>query len=516
MKNKLSTLQLTLLSTGGMIGAGWLFSPFYGFQTAGVGVIASWIITAVITFIIAISFAEVASILPVVGGISRFIGVTHNRTLAFVFLGLSWLSYVVYLPIEAQSAIQYLGFFWAPLVIKKGAHVELSILGLGLAFAIILGLTWFNCLVISKVAKANSWVSVWKLLVPFGIAVFFIGLFGKWDNVVTNYHNTPISFESILLAVTSSGLAFAFSGFQNGLALANSAKNPAKALPYSLFMPIIIGGIIYVSLSLTFIACLPNPTQIAGSSVAPLLGLVALFGIHTVYVILFVDAVIAPLGTANVFTAATGRILYGLGRDFLPNSILMRLNKNNAPYIALWISAAVGMCFLLPFPTWKELVNFLSSVTVFAYSAGPIALIILRKDFPDAQRNFKTKYYNLVGYSGFACCSLLIYWSEFMNLFLLSILVIAVVGGYALISKTSNLISSLKDSWTIIAFMISLTVISYLRSKNLIPFPEDNLLVIGSAILFCHLLVKAKLEKSQIQANLDTLHVEIANNAKAD
>ena len=64
-QNKLSTLQLVLLSTGGMIGAGWLFSPYYGFQTAGVGVLISWIITIAITFVIGLSFAEVACILPI-------------------------------------------------------------------------------------------------------------------------------------------------------------------------------------------------------------------------------------------------------------------------------------------------------------------------------------------------------------------------------------------------------------------------------------------------------------------
>lgn len=513
MSKKLSTLQLTLLSTGGIIGAGWLFSPFYGFQTAGVGVIASWIITALITTIIALSFAEVASILPIVGGISRFIGVTHNRTMAFIFLGLSWISYVVYLPIEAQSAIQYLGFFFAPLVVQHGTHVELSILGLGLAFLIIIGLTWFNCLIISKVATANSWVSVWKLLVPFSIAILFIILFGKWHNVVVNFHSIPLSFENVLLAITSSGLAFAFAGFQNGLALSNSAKNPKKALPYSLFMPILLGGIIYLFLSITFIACLPNPTQIAGSSVAPLLGLVALFSIHTVYVVLFVDAVIAPLGTANVFTATTARVLYGLGQDFLPNSILMRLNKNSAPYIALWISAVVGMCFLLPFPTWKELVDFLSSVTVFAYLAGPITLIILRRDFPDLPRSFKTRYYNLIGYAGFVCCSLLIYWSGFINLFLLSILLVIVMFGYAIISKTSSIINSIKDSWPIIAYLVSLTLISYLRYKKFIPFPLDNGFIIGFSLLFCNLLIRGRLPKQLIGQNLHNLDLEITKNA---
>ena len=173
------------------------------------------------------------------------------------------------------------------------------------------------------------------------------------------------------------------------------------------------------------------------------------------------------------------------------------------------------MCFLLPFPTWKELVNFLSSVTVFAYLAGPISLIILRQDFPETPRNFKTKYVNLVGYAGFACCSLLIYWSEFTNLFLLTILLLVVVGGYALISKTSNLLNSFKDSWAIVAYLVSLTFISYLRSKKIIPFPADNLLVIGSALVFCFILVKNKLSKTEISKNLANLNLEIAANAKS-
>ena len=102
---KLSTAQIMLLSTGGMIGAGWLFSPYYGFHTAGIGVILSWVIVAVMTFIIGLSFAEVSTFLPMVGGISRFMGITHDKPVSFVFLTLGWLSYVVYLPLEIQSCL---------------------------------------------------------------------------------------------------------------------------------------------------------------------------------------------------------------------------------------------------------------------------------------------------------------------------------------------------------------------------------------------------------------------------
>ncbi|AJC49063.1 hypothetical protein SD28_05155 [Allofrancisella guangzhouensis] len=54
--------KLLFISTGGMIGSGWLFSPYYGYQTAGVGVILSWFLTALLTLLVALCFAEVAKL----------------------------------------------------------------------------------------------------------------------------------------------------------------------------------------------------------------------------------------------------------------------------------------------------------------------------------------------------------------------------------------------------------------------------------------------------------------------
>ena len=91
---------------------------------------------------------------------------------------------------------------------------------------------------------------------------------------------------------------------------------------------------------------------------------------------------------------------------------------------------------------------------------------------------------------------------------------IIVITAYAIISKTSNLFNSFKDSWAVVAYLVSLTLISYLRSKHLIPFPEDNILVVVVALIFCKILVNAKLEKSQIANNLERLNVEVLASAK--
>lgn len=509
---KISTFHLVLIAAGGMLGSGWLFSPFYGLQTAGSGVLLSWGITALLTLIIGLTFAEVATILPIVGGIMRFIGVTHSRPLGFLFITLAWVSYIVYLPLEAQSAIQYIGF-WIPSVIEhKENGAVLSKIGLFVAFAIMLFLTWFNTKHLSKVAKANSVVSIWKLIIPISIAIGMIIYFGRHEHVVNNHVAKPWHIESILLAVTSSGLAFAFAGFQNGLIMADSAKDPKKAIPISIIAPIIIGFIIYSTLSLMFMYCLSDAGTNSISGVAPLLGLVSLFGLNYVYIILFVDAVIAPLGTANVYTTSTGKILFGIGREFFPKSILVKLNKFSAPHVALWINMVLGCCFLLPFPTWSELVNFLSSLTLLSCISGPIALMVLRDKFPNLERKFKLPCPKVFGYLGFVSCTYFVYWSGTENLLHLVYLIILGCISYWLIFSRKNPFIAFGKTWFLTAYIISLYGISYAHSIHMLGFPEDNYIIFAVGIIFAKIFMMSQEPREIISKNIDRIILEVEAN----
>jgi amino acid transporter len=510
--DKLTTLQLLLISTGGMIGAGWLFSPYYGFQTAGVGVLLSWLIIALLTLIIGLAFAEVMTLVPVVGGITRLMGVTHNRTISFIFLMLGWLGYVVYLPLEAQSAIQYLSFWHKNFVTQNNGFTTLSHTGLMLAVCIIFGLTLLNSLLLKNVARVNSLVSIWKILVPIGIAWSLIILFGSRENFHLVHIHNKFSFENVLLAITGSGMAFAFTGFQNGLIFANQVKNTKKTLAYSLFFPVFIGLILYSSLSLIYITCLGNKEFIQGNA-APLLGIVSLFGIHIIITILFIDAVAAPLGTANVYTAASSRVLYGLAKDFFSNSILNKLNKFSAPVYCLWLNAIIGVCFLMPFPTWQQLVDFLSSIVIFSYLAGPVTLIILRQNFPELKRPFKVFNYHLIGYGGFACCTMLIYWSSFNNLVYLTLLVTALIIIYSLVIEKSpgDLIKSFKTNFFIIAYLLVIAAVKYLHQTKLIAFPADNIAVAVLSLVFCKIFVAHKTDKKEISGKLREIARENEN-----
>lgn len=500
LKRGLSTVQIMLLSTGGMIGAGWLFSPYYGFQTAGVGVILSWLLVSFMTFIIGLSFAEVSTQLPIVGGISRYMGIIHHKRVSFVFLVLGWLSYVVYLPLEIQSCVQYLGFWFSSLIHNNGIATTLSPKGLALSLFIMVFLTWFNTFFIGRIAKANSFLSIWKIIIPLTIAWFLIVKFGDWSNLKALNVMHKFSYESVLLAITQSGLAFAFTGFQNGLILANNVNNPKKALPYSIFSPIIVGFIIYCSLSLAFIFCIGANKFVVGST-APLLGLIGLFGIHIIFVILFMDAIVAPLGTANVYTAITSRILLGVARDFLPQSVLTKLNNNMSPVYCLWFNVVIGACFLLPFPTWAQLVDFLSSVVVFAYIAGPVSLIVLRQSCNKALL-FKVWNYKLVANLGFVFCSLLIYWSGINNLTYLLIALFIIITVYGLIIAKGDYFNALKANGFLLVYVTFMLLVGYMRKLDFIVFPYDNLCIILMSLFACKIFVKNSLHQDVIQDNI--------------
>jgi amino acid transporter len=506
---KISTFHLILISTGGMIGSGWLFSPFYGLQTAGTGVLLSWFLTAILTLIIGLSFAEVASVFPIVGGIMRFIGVTHARPLGFIFIVLAWVSYIVYLPLEAQSALQYLGFWVPSLIQHRPSGVTLSNFGFIAALGIMLFLTWLNTQQLSKVATTNSIVSICKLLIPVPIALGMIIIFGKPHNFTIHTTLHKFNLETVLLAITSSGLAFAFAGFQNGLIIANSSNNPRTAIPISIIAPVTIGWIIYSLLSLMFIFCLPKETLELVNGIAPLLGLLSLFGLHHIYTILFIDAIVAPLGTANVYTTVTGKILFSIGREFFPYSWLTKINKNHAPYYALWINFFLGVCFLLPFPTWTQLVNFLSSLTLLSCLSGPLTLIILRQNFPALERKFKLPYPKLIGYLGFASCSYFVYWSGMNNLFYLVLLTLFCCIVYSLIFCSKNPLYPFQKSWFLLAYMITLYGISYARDTNLINFPYDNYILFGISLIFTKIFLWQQIDSSLIHANLQRLKHEL-------
>ncbi|MGO9555253.1 MAG: hypothetical protein ACLP2U_09535 [Syntrophobacteraceae bacterium] len=61
-----------------MIGSAWLFGPLYAAKIAGSSAIISWLLGGIATTLIALTFSELSTLLPIAGGMTRFTQLTHG------------------------------------------------------------------------------------------------------------------------------------------------------------------------------------------------------------------------------------------------------------------------------------------------------------------------------------------------------------------------------------------------------------------------------------------------------
>ena len=90
---------------------------------------------------------------------------------------------------------------------------------------------------------------------------------------------------------------------------------------------------------------------------------------------------------------------------------LRQVTANGVPWASLALSFAAGLLFLLPLPSWRLLVTYLSSIGVLAYGVGPVVLIALRRTQPATPRPFRLAVAWVVAPAAFIVANLVVFWA---------------------------------------------------------------------------------------------------------
>lgn len=495
LKRDISTTNILVVSAGGMIGSGWLFSPFISAQMAGSNALISWVIAALFMIFIALPLCELGTMFPVSGGMSNYPSYTHGREVGFLFAWTSWLSYVVMTPIEIQAILQYSSHFFPMLVVSNTAALTLSNYGYAAAIFIMLFVVILNSYGIKMLAECNKYASIIKFILPSIAIVSLLNSAPSLENI--NIHlNDKESWVQIFTALSAGGIAFAFTGFQNGLMLAGEVKNPQRNIPIAILGAVLIGFVLYFMLQLSFIAAIPQKYLANGwhalnypGDSGPLVGLTLLLGLGFVATLLMIDAAFSPFGTTLVYTAATSRIVYGMALNHHLPKLFLKTNRHQIPYVTLYANFIVGVFSFLPFPGWQKLVAFLSSASILSYGIGPICLLAMRKLQPDTPRPFKLWGSQMFSYIAFYFCNLMLYWCGFSILWKLDLaLFIGLV--ICLIYHRKSIFACGYALYWFIFYMAGLFVISYLGSfggLGILQFPLDILCILPLSILTLYL-----------------------------
>jgi len=481
-------LGLLWASETSIIGSGWLFTALGAAVIAGPAAIIGWLLGSVIIILLALVHAELGGLFPVSGGTSRF---PHYAFGSFAGATFGWASYLQaasVAPIEVLAAIQYMSTaHWARhfYVAHKVGPGTLS--GTGILAAVILMVIFvvLNLVGIRWLARINGYITYWKIAIPvLTILVLVIGHFhtGNFGSAGGGFFVHQGAFKTILLTLPA-GIIFSLLGFEQALQLGGEAANPGRDLPRAVIGSIIIGAAVYILVQVAFIGALSphlltsqggwtklgptnaNPTVVKLNA-GPFFTIASLAGIGWLATILRVDAVISPGGTGLIYQTSSSRLSFGLARNGFIPTVFESTNSRRVPVFGVVVAAIVGLLFLLPFPSWSELVNVVTDASVLMYAAAPLAVAALRKQKPDLPRPYRLPAIGVLAPLAFVAASWTIIFAGWE---IYTTLMVAMLIGYGLIGLSYafklNPRAPAMDwgsaSW-IAAYFIGMLIISYL------------------------------------------------------
>jgi amino acid transporter len=451
--------------------------------------------------LIALVYAELGTMFPLSGGVVRYPHMSFGSFASFTTGWITWVAVATTAPIEVEAALQY-GTRYAEFTKEHTVNGEsvYTLTPLGYASAVVLmalfvvvnyyGVRWF--------ARINNVLVAWKLfIILLVIVAFFIAAFHGG-----NFHShgfAPYGVHGIFTAIATSGIVFSYLGFRQGIELAGETDNPRRNVPIAVIGSVLLTAVIYILLQVAFIGSL-NPSTLAHSGswsklnftndFGPLAALATGLGMGWLAVMLYIDAIVSPGDTGLIYTTITSRISFAMARNGNAPRILQRTTGNGVPMVGLILAFVIGLIAFLPFPSWQQLVGFITSATVLSFASGPLVHASLREQVPDQERPFRLPGGHLIPLLAFWGSNLIVYWSGWTTVWKL---MVAVLIGFVLLAvfivsgQMEDRRLDLRAGAWVFPWLIGLTVISFLGN-----YPEPaagNRNVLGFALSAGLLLV---------------------------
>lgn len=513
LKRAISPRNLLFIAISGIVGSGWLFSPFYAAQTAGPAAIISWLIGFVVIFVIALPFAEMASKFPVSGGIVHYSRMSHGMPLSFLVSWANWLAFVAVAPIEVQATIQYSSHFFPSLInLQPDGARALTHFGLGCALVLMLLFTYINLLGIRFAARFNSIIAIWKIIVPLILLIMLFSFQFDWHNFVVKQF-MPTGIKGILMAVSTGGIVFSYIGFRSAVELGAEAENPNRAIPRALLGSLIFCVILYTLLQVAFVGALLPTDFVSGwmhidfhGEGGPLLDVVTTIGIIWLVGLIYIDSMISPLGAGMISNTSTSRIVYAMSENnYLPKWFL-HTNNNSVPSHALWFNFLIGMLFFLPFSGWQRMISIMVDASLIAYTVGAVSVIALRKQQLTSSRPNPFIMFGgcFTGWLAFYFGTLVLYWSGFNTIW--HLMIAMVIGFVVLTLRAGKVSDKIRGEWpAVIWFVIYLiflfvfSALSIYGGNGWLPLGWDFAVIALWTLLMYQFALVSRLEQPYTQ-----------------
>ncbi|MCP4181669.1 MAG: APC family permease [bacterium] len=511
MKRNISIVGLLFMSMSAIIGSGWLFAASYADTLAGSASLISWIIGGILVIIIAFVFAEVCTIVPVVGSSSRIPHFTHGTLTSYTFAWITWLSYLIYAPTEVQATIQYISVKYPSLTVSSSG--ALSAHGYILAAIILLLFSIINVYSIRWLVRANSILTIIKVIIPVFVSIvilcYFFTSFGKIAHPAGAAFSTH-GLHGILTAISVGGIIFAFNGFKLAAEMAGDCKNPKVALPIAIIGSVIICLIIYLLLQTAFLSATgSSSSELANSHLGPFATLAKQHNLKMLVPFIYAGAIIAPIAAGLMYFSSASKSLYGMSKNGYLPKIFGKINSHDNPVYAIVITFIVGLLIFIFFKGWDTMASIITVLFALTYVVGPVSMSTLRRKLPKIYRPFRLKFGHFWSFLAFFACTLMFYWCGWNIVYKADIII--AIGMVCLFTykfynhKTVHIELNFAQSIWLWIYLIGTSVISYLSTFggiNILNNATASILLLILCIITLLLAMNITRKPEEIQASI--------------
>jgi basic amino acid/polyamine antiporter, APA family len=402
LRRAVGALDLTALGVGAIIGTGIFVIIGEAIGDSGPAIVLSFLLAGITCVFSALSYAELASTIPVSGSAYSYSYATVGELVAWI---IGWDLIIEYGLSVAVVAVGWGGYVKDLLDSVFGVALPDSIAqppGEGgvinlPAVVLVLAITALLVAGVRESARTNTIMVITKLTV---LAFFVIvGITAFTGSHFTPF--TPNGFSGISDAAAL--IFFAYIGFDAVSTAGSEAERPERDLPLAIVGALLICTVIYILVAVTAVGLAP-PSSLSGSD-APLTDALRAGGGLGSWAgdVMSLGALIAITSVVLTILYGQTRIFYAMSRDGLVPRWFMRLNSRRVParITALFGLLIAVMAAVIPLTALAELINI---GTLFAFVLVNAGVIWLRRTQPDLKRGFRTPLVPFFPLIGIALC----------------------------------------------------------------------------------------------------------------
>jgi len=427
LKKRVTLFDGIAIVAGAMIGSGiFIVSADIARNVGSPGwLMVVWLITGIITIIGALSYGELASMMPHVGGQYVYLREAYHPLIGFLF---GWTTFLV---IQCGS-IAAVGVAFAkfsgvlfPWIADKNVLVSAGSLRItstmAVAIAMIIFLTWLNTRGIVTGKTVQNIFSSTKVIALLGfILIGFVAtkginsfeinkeVFWQASRIGQGNQIIPLAGFSLVAALGTAlvGSLFASDAWYNVTYISGEVINPKRNVPLSLLFGTLVVSVIYLLTNFVYIMVLPlsgspdgadvisRGIQFATDDRVATSAMFVVFGDYAA-IIMAVFIMISTFGCNHGLILAGPRVYYAMARDGLFFKKVGELNKKGVPGFAIVVQGIWSVLLCLS-GTYSDLLDYVIFAVLIFFSLTILAIFVLRVKRPEIPRPYKAFGYPII------------------------------------------------------------------------------------------------------------------------